>query len=88
MKVQDRFKAMAERYRDRFTFAVLETADHQPEWSCYNNVNDVQRSAVDLDSLESLEKFIQTCSRPLIPELTRRNEMEYTTVSAPWWFDR
>jgi protein disulfide-isomerase A1 len=76
-----RFRSVADKYRDRFSFATMATEERQSFLSCYNNADDVQQSTVELDRVEALEHFVKACSTPLIPELTRRNEMEYYAVS-------
>ncbi|KAK3937811.1 hypothetical protein QBC46DRAFT_391644 [Diplogelasinospora grovesii] len=76
--IRARFEATAKKYRDRFTFAV-NTGHHRPPSSlaCHNNLDGLDHSTDNLASVESLENFVKLCSHPVIPELTRRNEMMY-----------
>lgn len=79
-----RFRAAAARYRDRFSFAVVESnsgTTHRPSSvACYNNLDDLQHSTSELESQEPLESFIKLCSTSLIPEMTRRNELSFYEV--------
>ncbi|KAK3348889.1 hypothetical protein B0T25DRAFT_609157 [Lasiosphaeria hispida] len=72
-----RFTTVAEKYRDRYSFAVSSDASQLSTVICYNNPDDLQRSTTELASPASLEAFIKLCAMPLIPELTRRNEITY-----------
>jgi protein disulfide-isomerase A1 len=47
---------------------------------CYNNLDNKQHSSTELDKIEALEEFVKLCSTPLIPELTRRNDVQYLKV--------
>ncbi len=49
--------------------------------ACYNTVDDEQHTVDDISTVESLEAFVKLCSTPLVVELTRRNELEYMSVS-------
>lgn len=78
----DHFEALAEKYHDRFTFGFT-TVDPGMSIgvSCYNNKDQLQYSiSQNLDVIGSLESFIKMCTKPLIPEITRRNELEYLQV--------
>ena len=51
---------------------------------CVNNVDEEEHAitATDLAAeVGALERFVRRCAAPLIPELTRRNEVEYSRVS-------
>jgi protein disulfide-isomerase A1 len=76
----DRFTTMARQFHDRYSFAVARGVQSQLGISCYNNLDDTQRSTAELSTVESLENFVRLCSTPVIPELTRRNERQYLTV--------
>lgn len=80
----DRFKTLAKHYRDRYSF-ILSAAGGKKKSSmvCYNNVDDQKHETSEVSNVESLESFVKLCSDPLIPELTRKNEAEYTGVSPP-----
>ncbi|KAM7201275.1 protein disulfide-isomerase [Rhypophila sp. PSN 637] len=75
----DRFKALAKAYRDRYSF-ILSSAGGKKTSSmtCYNNIDDTKHETLDVTTIDALESFVKLCSDPLIPELTRRNEAEYT----------
>ena len=79
--LRERFDRIAQKYHDRYSFALSKDVDGQSGLACYNNVDDVQRSAAELGQVEALEQFVKLCATPLIPELTRRSEMHYLTVS-------
>lgn len=74
-----RFETIAKRYGDRFSFAVM-TSQHETTVVCYN-IKGVEMVLPDLTTVDALQNFVKQCSAPLIPELTRRNEMEYSSVS-------
>ncbi|KAH8885349.1 hypothetical protein GQ53DRAFT_751320 [Thozetella sp. PMI_491] len=74
--LRQRFEGVAAKYRDRYSFAISNEAGTESALACYNNVDDVQKSAVDLAAVEALEIFVRACAQPAIPELTRRNEIE------------
>lgn len=76
----ERYLALAQRYHDRYSFAVTRGVRNQAAISCYNNPDDMQRSTAELTTAESLEEFVRLCSTPVIPELTRRNEPQYFAV--------
>ncbi|KAK3377326.1 hypothetical protein B0T24DRAFT_592936 [Lasiosphaeria ovina] len=83
--LRDRFTALAHKYRDRFSFAEssephpLQQQQHprQSVVTCYNNPDGLQRSTAELASAAALDNFVRLCSTPLIPELTRRNELSF-----------
>ena len=82
--LKDRYQTIAKQYQDQYSFAVSIGARlPQSAIVCYNNPDDIQDTvqAEDLQTVESLQKFIAQCSSPLIPELTRRNEEQYASVS-------
>ncbi len=76
-----RFEDIANKYHDRFSFALSSTTGSQSSIGCYNNLDDVQRSVVELAAVEALETFVQLCATPLIPTLARRNELNQMSVS-------
>jgi protein disulfide-isomerase A1 len=78
--LRERFEVLAERYRDRYSFG-LAAVPHPPAGvGCFNNVDNKQHSTTELESVESLTNFIKLCSTPLIPQLTRRNEVSLLKV--------
>jgi protein disulfide-isomerase A1 len=78
-----RFSNMANQFSDRYSFATADAdeADEHSWLACFNNIDDIQRTTDELTTVQALENFIKECSTPMIPELTRRNEMEYIEVS-------
>ena len=78
----DRFLALAQKYHDRYSFAVnTEARPEKSEITCQNTPDGLQKKLPDLSAVGALENFVKMCSTPLIPELTRRNELQYLTVS-------
>lgn len=77
---QRQFEMAAERYRDRYSFAISK-ADQTLELSCYNNLDALQASTTVLGTPASFESFIKQCARPLIPKMTRRNELSFYGAS-------
>jgi protein disulfide-isomerase A1 len=81
--LQGWFETVAEKYHDRYSFAVSTSKQQQngPVAECYNNLDGIQRSTTDFSRPSSIESFVKLCSTPLIPELTRRNELSFYEVS-------
>ncbi|OIW23005.1 hypothetical protein CONLIGDRAFT_719550 [Coniochaeta ligniaria NRRL 30616] len=77
--LRDWFHTLAKRYRDRFSFAVTMTEQPSSAVHCYNNVKGAEIVQGDLNAVDSLQHFVKLCSVPLIPELTRRNDIEYNS---------
>ncbi|KAM7199725.1 thioredoxin-like fold protein [Naviculisporaceae sp. PSN 640] len=75
----DRFKGLAKHYRDRYSF-ILSTAGGKKKSSmaCYNNIDDQKHETSEVTTVDALESFVKLCSDPLIPELTRKNEAEFS----------
>ncbi|OAA62853.1 Thioredoxin-like fold protein [Niveomyces insectorum RCEF 264] len=74
----ERFRALAKTYRDRYSFAVAGSNGGPSMVRCHNNVNEEQHEMTELDQVNALEEFVQYCAAPLVPELTRRNEGEFS----------
>ncbi|KAK3314454.1 hypothetical protein B0H66DRAFT_313472 [Apodospora peruviana] len=76
----DRFKALAKHYRDRYSFilSISDSGKKKSEMVCFNNIDDLKHTASEVATVEALEEFVKVCAEPLIPELTRRNEGDYT----------
>lgn len=72
-------------YHDRHSFAVTETAA-EPKVVCYNRIEATQHTSEGLEDVQALHKLLTKCKEPLIPELSRRNEMKYLSVcfTLPW----
>lgn len=78
--LEERFTKAAEQFRDRYSFAVRQRKGHGASLECQNNLNFEQLSVTDLSDALAIENFVHNCARPLIPEFTRRNELEYSKV--------
>lgn len=79
--LQERYIDIANQYRDRHSFAIGPVAPQSSSLQCINNANQEQFSTTQLSNPAAIENFIKQCARPLVPELTRRNEAEYMRVS-------
>lgn len=77
----DQFRKFAKQYRDRYSFLVSSPIRDTSTLVCYNNVDDVKHIASDVTLVGAFEEFIKMCAEALIPEMTRRNEAQYTSVS-------
>ncbi|PON29761.1 hypothetical protein TGAM01_v201127 [Trichoderma gamsii] len=73
-----RFRNLAEEYSDRYSFGVASSSDASSSgiW-CYNNVDESEHTATDLDDANSLKKLVDLCTAEVIPQLTRRNELTH-----------
>jgi protein disulfide-isomerase A1 len=72
-----RVETLARKYHDRYSFAVANIAQPPAGIGCYNNLDNIQRSTAQLDSVDALAVFVKECTIPVIPRLTRRNEAAY-----------
>ncbi|KAM0264741.1 hypothetical protein ACHAQJ_000566 [Trichoderma viride] len=72
-----RFRSLAHEYSDRYSFGMALSSDGSSGIWCYNNVDESQHTATDLDDTNSLKNLLHLCTAELIPQLTRRNEMTY-----------
>ncbi|KAK4159696.1 protein disulfide-isomerase [Cladorrhinum sp. PSN259] len=80
-QLEDRFVALANKYRLQYSFVMAPPfSKTESAVVCYNNLDDLRHRAEDVESVHGLEDFISLCSEPLIPELTRRNEAQYTST--------
>lgn len=79
--LEDRYLDVAYQYRDRHSFAIGPVASQSSSLQCINNANQEQFSTTQLANPAAIETFVKQCARPLVPELTRRNEAEYMRVS-------
>ncbi|KAK4032434.1 hypothetical protein C8A01DRAFT_50768 [Parachaetomium inaequale] len=78
--LQRQFETIAEKYRDRYSFATTSGTVRQgapPTVECFNNPDSTKRSTSDFPTPSSLESFIKRCSTPTIPQMTRRNELSF-----------
>ncbi|KAM0330843.1 hypothetical protein ACHAQA_003798 [Verticillium albo-atrum] len=78
--IHERYNALAEEYRDRHTFGLRKTDDPTSSVRCFNNVDHLVHITSELETVESLPAFLNKCTALLIPEMTRRNEMEILSV--------
>ncbi|KAI1858043.1 uncharacterized protein JN550_012936 [Neoarthrinium moseri] len=74
--IQEAFKSLASRFKDRASFGSLETTE-QTTIVCYNNRDNEQSTTSDLAAIDSLPSFVSACMTPLIGEFSRRNEVKY-----------
>lgn len=80
--LQQHFKEIAAQYQDRYSFGRVADAQAQaPEMECFNNLDGAQRSTTEFPSPTSVEAFVKLCAARLIPEFTRRNELDFYQVS-------
>ncbi|KAL2293358.1 hypothetical protein FJTKL_05284 [Diaporthe vaccinii] len=78
--LEDRYMDVAFQYHDRHSFAIRLVASQSSSLQCINNANQEQFSTTQFSNPVAIENFIKQCARPLVPELTRRNEAEYMRV--------
>lgn len=79
-----RFRGFAHEYFDRYSFGIAAgSSDGSSGISCYNNLDESQHTATDLDNASSLKNLLHLCTAELIPQLTRRNEMTHLSVCSP-----
>ncbi|KAM0469969.1 hypothetical protein ACHAPX_010224 [Trichoderma viride] len=73
-----RFRYLAEEYSDRYSFGIASSPDASSSgiW-CYNNVDESEHTATDLDDANALKKLVDLCTAEVIPQLTRRNELTH-----------
>ncbi|UNI19871.1 Protein disulfide-isomerase [Purpureocillium takamizusanense] len=77
-----RLSSLADAYRDRYSFGIAQGSPSDPSvLRCYNNEDGMQHQGADLDQLGALEALLEVCVEPLIPEMSRRNELKYTQAS-------
>lgn len=74
------FTDFAHEYRDRYSFAVMEA--ESTSVTCTNKIDLTQHSTAEMENVNALREILRICTEPLIPALTRRNEMNYMSVSA------
>jgi len=79
--LRDQFKALAARYRDSYSFIMTGPLQGKSALHCINNIDKEEHTTVPFSTVGGLEAFVKRCSSPLMPELTRANEAEYTGVS-------
>ncbi|KAL7922004.1 hypothetical protein ACQKWADRAFT_294173 [Trichoderma austrokoningii] len=70
-----RFRSLAEEYSDRYSFGMASSPD-AGIW-CYNNVDESEHVAADLNDANALKKLVDLCTAEVIPQLTRRNELTH-----------
>lgn len=84
------FNTLAIRNHDRFSFGIVPDVHLAksggsvpvPSVVCYNNVDGEHAvlPGASASSIVELAKFIETASKPLIGDMTRRNEINYFKV--------
>ncbi|KAG8160450.1 hypothetical protein KVR01_009986 [Diaporthe batatas] len=79
--LEELYKDIAHQYRDRHSFAIGPVVPRgSSSLQCINNANQEQTSTTHLSTPSAIENFVKQCARPLVPDLTRRNEAEYMRV--------
>lgn len=84
-QVDGLFRAAAVRYRDRFSFAFMwdigvHVASRKSSITCWNNPDEVKHETTGSTTRHDLDKFVKLCLTPLIPEMTRGNELTFYEV--------
>ena len=77
------FRDLGEKYRDRYIFGLVAAASSEPQESrvhCFNNIDGIRHASSDFSRPSSLEVFVKKCAEPLIPQMTRRNELSLLHV--------
>ncbi|KAL2125696.1 hypothetical protein VTJ04DRAFT_2061 [Mycothermus thermophilus] len=83
--VRRELSSLARRYRDRYTFGAVVAPTsasgtrQEASMECRNNVEGTSAvlSAGEVTHPGVLEEFVRRCAAPVIPEYTRRNELEF-----------
>lgn len=79
--LRSQFEDVANTYYDRYSFGIAALPQNeQASLECNNNLDKIQRSTTEFASVNSINFFLKLCSTPLIPELTRRNELSFYEV--------
>ncbi len=77
----ERYRWLADRYRDRFTFGIRSRAAQDASLiRCRNGPDDEAHVLTDLWRVEAYASFVRLCAAPLIPELDRKNEEQLNQV--------
>ncbi len=76
------YNNLAAHYHDRFSFAALQPfGGRQSSIVCRNNVDNTEHVSRTLWLVEALEDLVQTCTRPLILEPSRKEISELGQVA-------
>ncbi|KAJ6441811.1 protein disulfide-isomerase [Purpureocillium lavendulum] len=76
--VASRVSCLAGVYRDRYTFGAVQGRPSDPSTlQCHNNEDGTLHRCAKLDSPGAFEALLATCAEPLIPQMSRRNELKY-----------
>lgn len=86
--IRKEFVELAEQHHTRspISFAIADYAEPEKrlQVECMNNLEDTHSRISDLSSSPAaLERFVEECATPLIPSLTRRNELYFYRVFLP-----
>ena len=77
------YNNLAAHYHDRFSFAALQPfGGRQSSIVCRNNVDNTEHVSRTLWLVEALEDLVQTCTRPLILEPSRKEISELGQTAA------
>lgn len=80
-RLRQEFERLAGKYRDRYSFAVKPSQEQtESRVECYNKPDDIYHTLTEFETIGAMENFIRLCLRPLIPELTRKNELSFYQV--------
>ncbi|PHH72341.1 hypothetical protein CDD82_6026 [Ophiocordyceps australis] len=73
-----RFSSLADTYHDRYSFGLV---SHEPGAAnfvqCRNNMDAMEHEQSQVDRAGDFERFLSKCAEPLVPELSRRTELQY-----------
>ncbi|KAK4166980.1 hypothetical protein QBC43DRAFT_376923 [Cladorrhinum sp. PSN259] len=74
---QEIFTTVAQKYSDRYSFALSSRPNSDSAViECFNNPDSTSHSTSDI-TVRNLDAFVKLCSTPLIAEMTRSNELDY-----------
>ncbi|KAM0276607.1 hypothetical protein ACHAQH_006564 [Verticillium albo-atrum] len=74
--IYERYIDLADEYRDRHSFGLRRTDEPTSNIRCFQNLDHQVHITSELETVESMGAFLKKCTTLLIPEMTRRNEME------------
>jgi hypothetical protein len=77
---QEGFRALARRYRDRYTFAIA-PPEGKSMFTCRNNLSGNDHELTELWRVEIFEALMRICTRDLIVEVTKETEGEIAEVA-------
>ncbi|TDZ18060.1 Protein disulfide-isomerase [Colletotrichum orbiculare MAFF 240422] len=75
--LRDRFAELAEKLHDRHAFGLQDAAEGPGKITCWNNAIGAMQMSTQLEAVDAMEELVKRCAAPLVPRLTRRNEVEH-----------